>query len=166
MKRFLLASLIGMMISSLAFGVDIKSQIGREDINLGTGTFQRRTSTGGTIQLHKVDGSAIPDGTISSSALSGSGDNLTYLRGDGTWFQLPRYFSTDAFSDNTTLYGNDLIVKGPWVDVRAYGAVGDWDGSTGTDSTSAIQAAIDNCSAARGGTVFIHGRYKITSSHM
>jgi hypothetical protein len=35
--------------------------------------------------------------------------------------QLPRYYSPSAFSDNLTLFSNDLVVKGPWVDVRAFG---------------------------------------------
>ena len=141
MRRFLLASLMGMLISSLAFGVDIKSQIGVEDINFGTGTFQRRTSTGGSITLNKVDGAAIPDGTITRPKLDwGSGST-----------QLPRYYDNNAFSDNLTFHGNDLITRGPWVDVRAFGAVGDGV----TDDTAAIQAAIDNVGAAGGGTILI-----------
>ncbi len=52
----------------------------------------------------------------------------------------------------------DLITKGPWIDVRAYGAVG----NDSTDDTAAIQTAI---TAAGGGTVLIPaGTYKITSS--
>jgi len=68
----------------------------------------------------------------------------------GTTFnKLPRYWDNNAFTDNLTLYGNDIITKGPWVDVRAYGATG--DGST--DDTLAIQAAIDSLPST-GGTVF------------
>ncbi len=54
----------------------------------------------------------------------------------------------------------DFITKGPWVDVRAYGAVG--DGSH--DDTAAIQYAI-NSIAATGGTVFLPiGTFRITST--
>jgi len=54
--------------------------------------------------------------------------------------KIPRYWDTNAFGDNLTLHGNDLIVKGPWVDVRIDGAVG--DGVTG-DAVN-ISSAIDN----------------------
>lgn len=53
---------------------------------------------------------------------------------------------------------NVIVKNSPWVDVRAYGAVG----NDSTDDTAAIQTAI---TAAGGGTVFIPaGTYKITSS--
>lgn len=57
----------------------------------------------------------------------------------------------------------NLVVKeSPWVDVRAYGAVGD----NTTDDTAAIQAAIDNATT---GTYykpiyFPEGSYKVTST--
>lgn len=47
---------------------------------------------------------------------------------------------------------DDVITKGPWVDVRAFGAVGDGV----TDDTAAIQAAIDSLSI-KGGTVYLPG---------
>lgn len=51
-------------------------------------------------------------------------------------------------------------VTDPWVDVRAYGAVG--DGST--DDTTAIQGAIDAVNAAGGGVVYLpKGTYKVTT---
>lgn len=51
------------------------------------------------------------------------------------------------------------------VDVEDYGAVPDWNGSTGTDNTTAIQAAINAIGAVSriGGEVNLHGRYKITA---
>ncbi len=53
---------------------------------------------------------------------------------------------------------NVVVKNSPWIDVRAYGAVG----NDSTDDTAAIQAAI---TAAGGGTVLIPaGTYKITSS--
>ncbi len=66
-------------------------------------------------------------------------------------------------------YFDDVVTaKGPVVNVLAYGAVGDWNGATGTDDTAAIQAAIDSLPSTGygsvGGTVYVPaGRYKITS---
>jgi hypothetical protein len=85
--------------------------------------------------------------------------------------QLPRYYSTSAFADNLTLYGNDLIVKGPWVDVRAY-----MDGVGGRPTLAAwkadmenvdvvlsIQAAVDNAIKGKISNVFMpDGWYKIS----
>ncbi|MBI5469027.1 MAG: hypothetical protein HY891_07815 [Deltaproteobacteria bacterium] len=65
--------------------------------------------------------------------------------------------NNDGTHKSTNIY-TDLITKGPWIDVRAYGAVG----NDSTDDTAAIQAAI---TAASGGTVLIPaGTYKIISS--
>ncbi len=117
MRRFLLASLMGMLISTLAFGVDIKSQIGTQDLNMDAdgaahGTFQRRTSTGGTITLDKIDGNQIP------------------------W--------SNAYT--RTIRPADLITKGPWVDVRAYLPAGYvTDGSV--DYSTQVQQALDNITA-------------------
>ncbi len=92
---------------------------------------------------------------------TGSPDNTTFLRGDGTWFKLPRYYDNNAFSDNLTLYGNDLITKGPWVDVRAYGAK--CDGVT--DDYATIQVALDRVIAGNvGGTIIIPGYCRTTQT--
>lgn len=52
------------------------------------------------------------------------------------------------------------------IDIRDYGAKCDWNGTTGTDDTAAIQAAFDAAAAATDGrvTVIIPGRCKITSA--
>ncbi len=49
--------------------------------------------------------------------------------------------------------------------VKDYGAKGDWTGTTGTDDTTAIQAALTACCDAGGGIVYVPlGRYKITQA--
>lgn len=67
-----------------------------------------------------------------------------------------------TFTD--TLTTNNLAIKGPrpWVDVRAYGAIGDGN----TNDTAAIQAAIDaiGTTLPGGGVVFFPaGRYRLAS---
>ena len=47
------------------------------------------------------------------------------------------------------------------VNVRDYGAVGDWNGATGTDDTAAIQAAIDAAAAGPGALFIPAGKYAI-----
>jgi len=61
--------------------------------------------------------------------------------------KLPRYWDNNAFTDNLTLYGNDAILKGPWVDVRSQPG---WAADNVTDSTVAFLSAV---TAANGGTV-------------
>jgi hypothetical protein len=63
-----------------------------------------------------------------------------------------------AAPDIATL--DDLITKGPWTDVRAFGAKGDGK----TDDTLSIQRAIDHVASTTQGIVFFPpGAYKITS---
>jgi len=63
-------------------------------------------------------------------------------------------------AERDSVFYHDIITKSPWVDVRAYGAVGDGV----TDSTAAIQAAIDVAEVSGGIVFFPVGIYKITSS--
>jgi len=81
----------------------------------------------------------------------------TFTDSRGTTFnKLPRYWDNNAFTDNLTLYGNDLILKGPWVDVRAYGAGTD---NTAAQNSTAINAAIDNATSLGGTVLFPPGTY-------
>jgi len=56
MKKYILLLLL---IPAIALGVDFSGKIGLEDLNLGTGTFTRRTSTGGTVTLTQINGTNI-----------------------------------------------------------------------------------------------------------
>lgn len=82
--------------------------------------------------------------------------------GAATLAAFTNYTSTDrATSDSLgdysrTLKPADIITKGPWVDVRAFGAIGDGV----ADDTSAIQAAINTGKAV----YFPLGVYKTTSA--
>lgn len=135
MKRLLALSytfILSVLIASLSFGGELR-KLGQGDIEWGTGT---KTSPGGA-----------------------------------TVTKLPRYFSSDAFTDNLYLYGKgfygdntgriqditfgsaagtdngvfgDVITKGPWVDVRAYGAS---TTASAAVNRAAIQTAADNAVA-------------------
>lgn len=53
----------------------------------------------------------------------------------------------------------DIIAKGPWVDVRAFGAVGDGV----TDNTTTIQAALDFAATNKCTAYFPPGTYRVTT---
>jgi hypothetical protein len=109
------------------------------------GTLNGDTSFGGDV--HVLDDLTVADDSVLTGDLSVGG--------------------TFSATGNSALAGDlsvvgDLAVKGgqPWLDVKAYGAIGD---GTAND-TSAIQAAINDAQAATRGTVFLPiGTYKITS---
>ena len=120
MKKHFLSSLIGVLISSLAFGPLFAAS-----------------------EIRKLGEYDLSWGPYGATWTSSSGKSVRYI---------PRYFSTDAFSDNLTLYGNDLITGGPWVDVRKYlPNVYVIDGSV--NYSTYVQSAIDNM--ANGSTLLV-----------
>ncbi|WKZ33681.1 MAG: hypothetical protein QY316_04570 [Thermodesulfobacteriota bacterium] len=64
----------------------------------------------------------------------------------------------DGTHRDTNVYP-DFLTKGPWVDVRAFGAADD-----GTDDSEAIQDAIDHIESLGGGTVLLGHNHGIGSS--
>ncbi len=105
-------------------------------------------------ELRKLGSSDLLWGPYNTTWTSPQGATVTYL---------PRYFSTDAFSDNLTLYGNDLITRGPWVDVRAYGTFS--TSASGTVNMATLQAACDNATVSNIKTVLIPtGNFNITGT--
>lgn len=60
-----------------------------------------------------------------------------------------------SLTSSGAITGNDLITKGPWVDVRAYGATGDGV----TDDSAAIQAAITEAVATGKTVLFPSGAW-------
>lgn len=140
-------------------GTDTKSLIGLQDLqvdtdNNGHGTFQRKISTSGSITLDKIDGNGIPWSNAYTRTI-----RPVSVAGNSTGAITGYDFGSDTgFSDNG--YFNDIIAKGPVLDVRAYGA----DTTGAASSTAAIQAAIDAL-PANGGRVFLApGSYKLSSS--
>lgn len=67
------------------------------------------------------------------------------------------YLRVEHKADGThdEITADSLIMKSPWVDVKAYGATGDGT----TDDTAAIQAAIDAVGAVKGILIFPVGTY-------
>jgi hypothetical protein len=97
--------------------------------------------------------------TIGDALLSDDGTNISVVSGN---FILPSgsNIGIGVASPLAALHVNgDFITKGPWADVRAFGAKGDGV----NDDTSGIQAAIN--SLPNGGIVFFPaGNYLITST--
>lgn len=102
-----------------------------------------------------------------------------FVSNGSAWTQVWRVFVGTATTNGTqttaisvninnssdVVKATDIITKGPWVDVRAFGAKGDGV----TDDTAAIQAAIDSLrtdsNESSGGTVmFPKGRYLLSAA--
>jgi hypothetical protein len=84
--------------------------------------------TGGTAGTSGYAGGAGASGIIIVEAYNSTGVGGLY----------PGVFA----NGNDGLQMTSLVIKDPWVDVRAYGAKCDWNGTTGTDDSTAIQAAV------------------------
>ena len=85
-------------------------------------------------------------GTSGTTQPIWSSINTTIADGTAVWIVTPV-----SFSDfNSKLQVADIITKGPWVDVRAFGAKGD-----GSDDSSKIQSVIDYVSLNGGGIVVL-----------
>lgn len=98
------------------------------------------------------------------------GDNASFVGGYiGTILQLGEGGITQAEFDALqteldTLEADYAKQVGKVFNVGGYGAVGDWNGTTGTDDTVAIKAAISAAEAAGGGVVYAPKKYRITSA--
>ena len=71
---------------------------------------------------------------------------LVWTKDNIPYGPFPRYYSSAAYDDNLTLYGNDLIARGPWVDVRAFGAE--------SVTLAGVQSAVD-CTVTKGRPILI-----------
>jgi len=89
-RRILIALVL---IPSLALAIDFTGKIGLEDLRLGSGTFTRRTSTGGTVTLTEINATNL--------ALEGGSLPWTYIISTPT--TLAGYGITDAASAFTSL---------------------------------------------------------------
>src|SRR3990167_9960847 len=119
-----------------------KGLIGKEDINLGDGTFQRRSQAGTTIPITKVNASHLPildsdgkfTGTDVESALAecqteeGNGSSVrTLTNQSGAQRVLGDVVVVDTNNDNsftTTTTAGDTKVLGVVLETIASGAVG------------------------------------------
>ncbi|MBC8228335.1 hypothetical protein H8E77_02155 [bacterium] len=82
------------------------------------------------------------------------------LQDEGLSGFLKIFFKEHKFSgEHSVIHAEDIITESPWVDVRAFGAIGNGV----TDDTSPIQDAIDTCPT--GGSVFFPvGSYLVSST--
>jgi len=84
-----------------------------------------------------------------------------YVNGGSRQISLAGNFTLSGNNTVALWNADDLIVKSPWADVRAYGATGNGI----TDDRLAIQAAIDAINVAGGGIVFFpKGTYLVSEA--
>jgi hypothetical protein len=76
------------------------------------------------------------------------------------------YVKREEWNENFGIIDDKIgILSSNTINVLSYGAVGDWDGSSGTDNTSFIQNALDALNAMGGGVlIFPYGKkFKVKS---
>lgn len=108
----------------------------------------------------------LPAGVYTVTAIQND-SNIIYF-GDGASFAGGYTKIINKFSDYISISAQlaERVKKGElFVNVKDYGAIGDWNGTSGADNTLAIQSAIDALGTAGGGTLKIPaGNYKYTST--
>lgn len=92
-----------------------------------------------------------------------SGGDWSQVTVPATWSSASAAFQPTYFTASGGVWTIGGASPGGGYSVRDYGAVGDDNGTTGTDDTAAIQAAITAASNAGGGVVSLRGPHKITS---
>jgi len=88
------------------------------------------------------------DATSTSTVLTSTGATMSIHK-------IPRYYDNNAFTDNLTLYGNDAILRGPLVDVRADASKGDG----AADDNTTLQTSLN-----RAGVILVPYGYTFLAS--
>ncbi|MBI4368592.1 MAG: hypothetical protein HY547_00005, partial [Elusimicrobia bacterium] len=143
-------------ISSNQFKLFSTNNVPRYDIFIATGASDNYQITENNFATFGT--AAISDGgTGSNKVILGNVPNTVVSMTSGT-VVLNGNVGIGTASPKVSLHNSgDFITKGPWTDVRAFGAKGDGT----TDDTAAIQAAID---AAKGSVYFSAGIYAISAT--
>lgn len=99
MKKWLILPLLG--AATVAFAADMKGKIGLEDLAVGTGTFERRTSSGGTVTMTEINATNLG---LTSGEVMITWDEIT-----DTPTTLAGYGITDAGAqDNVAITGGTI----------------------------------------------------------
>lgn len=99
MKKWLILLLLG--AATVAFAADMKGKIGLEDLAVGTGTFERRTSSGGTVTMTEINATNLG---LTSGEVTITWDEIT-----DTPTTLAGYGITDAGAqDNVAITGGTI----------------------------------------------------------